>query len=89
MTVAEFSIPPELMVHHNSLTVQFIGHYTMQCEDPANTTLWGRVHRSTYFDIQGDLLPLADDLKQLPMPFLDPVTAPSQSPAKEEATTAV
>ena len=69
---AEFNIPPELVVHNNSLTVQFIGHYVMVCEDPANTTLWARVHRNTYFDIQGDLLPLADDLKQLPLPFLDP-----------------
>ncbi len=69
---AEFNIPPELMIHNNALTVQFIGHYVMQCEDPANTTLWARVHRSTYLDLQGDLLPLADDLKQLPLPFLDP-----------------
>ena len=68
----DFSIPPELMVHNNALTIQFIGHYVMVCEDPANTTLWARVHRNTYFDIQGDLLPLADDLKQLPLPFLDP-----------------
>ena len=72
MREAEFTIPPELLVHNNTLTIQFIGHYTMVCEDPANTTLWARVHRNTYLDIQGDLLPLADDLKQLPMPFLDP-----------------
>jgi cellulose synthase (UDP-forming) len=69
---AEFNIPSELLVHNNALTIQFIGHYTLVCEDPANTTLWSRVHRNTYLDIQGDLLPLADDLKQLPMPFLDP-----------------
>jgi cellulose synthase (UDP-forming) len=69
---AEFTIPPELLVHNNTLTVQFIGHYTLVCEDPANTTLWARVHRSTFLDIRGDQLPLADDLKQLPMPFLDP-----------------
>ena len=69
---AEFTIPPELLVHNNDLTIQFIGHYTMVCEDPANTTLWARVHRNTSLDIEGDLLPLADDLKQLPMPFLDP-----------------
>jgi len=68
----EFTIPAELLVHNNTLTIQFIGHYTMVCEDPANTTLWARVHRTTFLDIQGDLLPLADDLKQLPMPFLDP-----------------
>jgi cellulose synthase (UDP-forming) len=69
---ADFNIPPELMVHNNAITFEFIGHYVMQCEDPANTTLWSRVHRSSYLDIQGDLLPLADDLKQLPLPFLDP-----------------
>ncbi|HEY3706553.1 MAG TPA: UDP-forming cellulose synthase catalytic subunit, partial [Terracidiphilus sp.] len=72
VTESEFAIPAELMVHHNALTMEFIGHYTLMCEDPANTTLWARVHRNTYFDIQGDLLPLADDLKQLPLPFLDP-----------------
>jgi len=69
---AEFTIPPELLVHNNDLTIEFIGHYTTTCEDPGNTTLWSRVHRNTYLDIQGDQLPLADDLKQLPMPFLDP-----------------
>ena len=69
---AEFNIPPELLVHNNALTIEFVGHYTMSCEDPANTALWTRVHRNTYLDIQGDLLPLADDLKQLPTPFVDP-----------------
>jgi cellulose synthase (UDP-forming) len=68
----ELNIPPELLVHDNALTIQFIGHYTMVCEDPANTTLWSRVHRNTSLDLEGDLLPLADDVKQLPMPFLDP-----------------
>jgi cellulose synthase (UDP-forming) len=69
---AEFEIPPELLVHDNDLTIQFIGHYTEVCEDPANTTLWARVHRNTTLDIEGDVLTLADDVKQLPMPFLDP-----------------
>ena len=78
---AELTIPPELLVHNNTLTIQFIGHYTTVCEDPANTTLWARVHRNTYLDIQGDQLPLADDLKQLPMPFLDsPVIQPLSIP---------
>ena len=69
---ADFNIPPELLVHNNALTIEFIGHYTMNCEDPANTALWARVHRNTSIDIHGDLLPLADDLKQLPIPFVDP-----------------
>ncbi|HKF49704.1 MAG TPA: UDP-forming cellulose synthase catalytic subunit [Terracidiphilus sp.] len=69
---ADYTIPAELLVHNNALTMQFIGHYVLVCEDPANSTLWSRVHRSTYLDLSGDLLPLADDLKQLPLPFLDP-----------------
>jgi cellulose synthase (UDP-forming) len=71
-TEADFTIPSELLVHNNTLTIEFIGHYTMVCEDPANTTLWARVFPSTYIDIRGKLLQLADDLKQLPMPFVDP-----------------
>ncbi|HEY2857904.1 MAG TPA: UDP-forming cellulose synthase catalytic subunit [Terracidiphilus sp.] len=68
----DYNIPAELLVHNNALTMEFIGHYTLVCEDPSNTTLWSRIHRSTTFDITGDQLPLTDDLKQLPMPFLDP-----------------
>ncbi len=71
-TEADFNIPPELLVHSNTLTIEFIGHYTTGCEDPANTSLWARVDRNTSLDIRGDLLPLADDLKQLPTPFIDP-----------------
>ncbi|HVN94588.1 MAG TPA: UDP-forming cellulose synthase catalytic subunit [Terracidiphilus sp.] len=69
---ADLAIPPELLVHQNTLTVEFIGHYTMSCEDPSNTSLWARVDRKTRLDVFGDLLPLADDLKQLPIPFVDP-----------------
>jgi cellulose synthase (UDP-forming) len=69
---AEFTIPPELLVHQNTLTLEFIGHYAATCEDPANTALWARVLRNTFIETTGDLLPLADDLKQLPAPFVDP-----------------
>jgi cellulose synthase (UDP-forming) len=68
---ADISIPAELLVRKNVLTMEFIGHYVMVCEDPANTTLWARVGTGTYVDFTGDILPLADDLKQLPLPFLD------------------
>ncbi len=68
----DFNIPPELLVHSNALTIEFIGHYTMSCEDSSNASLWARVHPNTSLDIRGDLLPLADDLKQLPIPFVDP-----------------
>jgi cellulose synthase (UDP-forming) len=59
-------------VHNNTLTIQFIGHYTWSARTRPTPRLWARVHRNTFLDIEGDLLPLADDLKQLPLPFLDP-----------------
>ncbi len=71
-TEADFNIPPELLVHSNTLTIEFIGHYTTGCEDSANTSLWARVDPNTSLDIHGDMVPLADDLKQLPIPFVDP-----------------
>jgi cellulose synthase (UDP-forming) len=68
---ADISIPPELLVRKNVFTIEFIGHYVMVCEDPSNTTLWARVGTGTRLEFTGDILPLADDLKQLPLPFLD------------------
>ena len=88
---AEFEIPSELLVRRNSLTIEFIGHYVMVCEDPSNTTLWARVATGTYMDFTGEILPVSDDLKQLPNPFLDvdavnspkiPVVFPSAPSAK-------
>ncbi len=64
-------LPETLLVRDNVLEFQFIGHYTQQCEDPANTVLWGRVENSSTIQLSGSLLPLADDLKILPLPFYD------------------
>ncbi|HZU09229.1 MAG TPA: UDP-forming cellulose synthase catalytic subunit, partial [Pseudacidobacterium sp.] len=64
-------LPAELLVRNNVLGFQFVGHYTQQCEDPANTTLWARVENTSQVEVSGSLLPLADDLKILPLPFYD------------------
>ncbi|MGA9024350.1 MAG: UDP-forming cellulose synthase catalytic subunit [Terracidiphilus sp.] len=72
IAASDFPIPPELLVHQNTLTIEFIGHYAANCEDPASTALWARVLRTSFIESTGDLLPLADDLKQLPAPFVDP-----------------
>ena len=68
---ADISIPAELLVRKNIFTIEFIGHYIKTCEDPSNTTLWARIATGTYLDFTGDVLPLTDDLKHLPLPFLD------------------
>jgi cellulose synthase (UDP-forming) len=68
---ATIPLPADLLVRDNVLGFEFIGHYTQQCEDPANTVLWSRIENSTSIDLEGSLLPLADDLKILPLPFYD------------------
>jgi cellulose synthase (UDP-forming) len=68
---ADLPLPSDLLVRNNVLRLEFIGHYTQQCEDPSNTVLWGRVENSSSIEISGSLLPLADDLKILPLPFYD------------------
>ena len=65
------TLPPELLARNNELGFQFIGHYTLTCEDPANTVLWGRVESNSSIEVSGSLLPLSDNLNMLPLPFYD------------------
>jgi len=64
-------IPPDLLVRNNQLTFEFIGHYAQSCEDPTNSALWAHVDPNTTIAMSGDLLPLANELKLLPLPFFD------------------
>ncbi len=68
---ATLTLPAEMLVHKNELTFEFVGHYTMECEDPSNTTLWSHVDTTSTIEIAGALLPLQNDLKLLPLPFYD------------------
>ncbi len=71
MLEATLTMPAEMLVHSNELTFEFIGHYTLQCEDPSNSTLWAHVDASSTIELAGSLLPLQNDLKLLPLPFYD------------------
>jgi cellulose synthase (UDP-forming) len=68
---ATLTMPAEMLVHNNELTFEFIGHYTLQCEDPSHSTLWSHVDSSSTIELAGSLLPLQNDLKLLPLPFYD------------------
>ena len=48
---ADFNIPPELLVHNNALTIEFIGHYTMICEDPGQHRALGARSSATPLSI--------------------------------------
>lgn len=64
-------IPAHLITEFNRLTLQLIGHYTMQCEDPLHSSLWAKVSNGSQLQIQTTPLALADDLALLPLPFFD------------------
>jgi cellulose synthase (UDP-forming) len=72
---ATLDLPADLIVRSNLLTFEFVGHYTQSCEDPANSALWARVETNSTLELGGTLLPLADDLKLLPLPFYDSLLA--------------
>ena len=65
------NLSPDLLVHDNQLTFEFIGHYAQQCEDASNSTLWAQVDASSSIELAGSVLPLANDLNVLPLPFYD------------------
>ncbi len=67
-----FSINPNLFVEYNHVGFQLIGHYTMECEDPTNTTLWAKISPQTSLVISGSRLALSNDLSFLPAPFFYP-----------------
>jgi hypothetical protein len=64
-------IPAKLITEFNRLSMQFIGHYTMGCEDPLHTSLWAKVGNDSVLDIQTSPLALKNDLAIMPLPFFD------------------
>lgn len=69
--IREVSIDPRLVTDFNRLSLQFIGHYTLDCEDPFHSSLWLNV--SNLSTVQFTVTPLAvvNDLALLPVPFFD------------------
>ncbi|WP_024681957.1 cellulose biosynthesis cyclic di-GMP-binding regulatory protein BcsB [Pseudomonas syringae] len=64
-------IPPQMITEFNRLNLQFIGHYTMSCEDPKHSSLWARINNDTRLDIRVTPFALPNDLAILPLPFFD------------------
>jgi len=64
-------IPPYLITEFNRLSVQLIGHYTMQCEDPLHSSLWAKIGSDSQLSIQVSQVELPNDLASLPLPLFD------------------
>ena len=64
-------LPTHLITEFNRLSVQFIGHYTMNCEDPLHSSLWAKISNESVLEIKTSPLALQNDLSVLPLPFFD------------------
>jgi cellulose synthase (UDP-forming) len=67
------TLPVDALTRDNKLTIEFVGHYAAQCEDPSHSTLWAHIDSDSTLEVTGSLTPLHDDLKLLPAPFYDPL----------------
>lgn len=64
-------LDPRLFVQFNQIGLQFIGHYTMDCENPVHSSLWSIVSNRSELELEVEPLLLPDDLNLLPRPFFD------------------
>ncbi|WP_158934567.1 cellulose biosynthesis cyclic di-GMP-binding regulatory protein BcsB [Burkholderia sp. S171] len=71
LVARDVSIDPRFITEFNHLNVQLIGHYTQQCEDPSNSTLWATVSNASSLDLTYASLESKVDLASLPAPFFD------------------
>ena len=69
MPESTLTVPADLLARENQLRFEFIGHYTQQCEDPTNSTLWAQIDPSSTIEITGTLMTPVNDLNALPRPF--------------------
>ena len=70
-TDATVTLPAELIRHENRLAFEFIGHYSAQCEDPANNSVWAHIDPASAIELSGTRLIMTADLASLPLPFYD------------------
>lgn len=66
------SLDPRYFSDYNHIQLDFIGHYTSECEDPQYSSLWARISRDSDLTLSVRPLDLRDDLALLPAPFFDP-----------------
>lgn len=73
-TTQQMALDPRLIADFNRVRLEFIGHYTDICEDPANNTLWVNISRASSITLQEQALSLKNDLAFFPLPFLTRAT---------------
>jgi cellulose synthase (UDP-forming) len=64
-------VDPRLFVQYNQIGLQAIMSYTMDCQNPVDSSLWTIVSNTSTLDVEVQPLALPNDLKTLPQPFFD------------------
>ena len=67
----DIDIPARLVTEFNRLNIELIGHYTLECEDPAHTSLWANIGNDSVLELTTVPVAQANDLSRLPQPFFD------------------
>jgi len=80
-TFAQVPIDPLYITDFNRVRLEFVGHYRDVCENPASTTLWMDIGRSSSLELSYQTLAVQNDLSHFPIPFFDsrdtrPLTLP-------------
>lgn len=65
-TLAQMPINPLFITDFNRVRLEFVGHYQDVCENPASTTLWLDVGRSSGLDLTYQTLNVKNDLSHFP-----------------------
>lgn len=60
-----------LLSDFNRIRIEFVGHYTDICEDPANNTLWVNISRNSRIRLDMQAVALRNNLAFFPLPFFD------------------
>jgi cellulose synthase operon protein B len=68
---ADIELDPRYFVDFARLRLEFIGHYTNDCEFPFHTSLWASVSNESTLEVVTRSLALRDELALLPAPFFD------------------
>ncbi|WP_107850632.1 cellulose biosynthesis cyclic di-GMP-binding regulatory protein BcsB [Oceanimonas marisflavi] len=64
-------LDPRLVTDFNQVRIEFVGHYTDICEDPAHSALWLNLAKNSRIALTEQALALTNDLSHFPRPFFD------------------
>ncbi|TXI29875.1 MAG: cellulose biosynthesis cyclic di-GMP-binding regulatory protein BcsB [Aquipseudomonas alcaligenes] len=67
----QLALDPKLLADFNRVRLEFVGHYTDICEDPAHSGLWLNLNRKSEVRLREQALALDNDLAYFPLPFFD------------------